>query len=100
MPRCRVSFIDSEGISHAAEVHADSLYEAVALAVAEFRGDEITTAVPAPTTEFVVAVMRKPIEHRISFKKVEDWCRPSTKGGPAQTVKRERFRKLLTGRTA
>jgi hypothetical protein len=33
---CRVSFIDSDGIHHSARVHAESVYEAVALAVAEF----------------------------------------------------------------
>ncbi len=32
---CRVAFTDSEGISHAVEVQADSNYEAVALAVVE-----------------------------------------------------------------
>src|SRR5664280_3617718 len=35
--RCRVSFADQDGILHAVEVDADSLYEAVAHAVAEFR---------------------------------------------------------------
>ena len=36
MAVCRVSFTDS-GIEHAVEVSADSLYEAAALAIAEFR---------------------------------------------------------------
>src|SRR5271157_4164567 len=35
--RFRVSFTDAEGIPHAVEVQADSLYDAVALAAAEFR---------------------------------------------------------------
>ena len=34
---CRVSFTDGEGIMHAVQVPAASLYEAAALAVAEFR---------------------------------------------------------------
>jgi hypothetical protein len=33
---CRVSFVDSDGIDHSARVREESLYEAVALAVAEF----------------------------------------------------------------
>jgi len=41
--RCRVSYTDMEGIVHAVEVDAASLYEAVALAVAEFREDEVLT---------------------------------------------------------
>ena len=57
--RCRVSYTDSEGITHAVEVDAVSLYEAVALAAAEFRQDEIITDGPAPMTEFCVTVLRK-----------------------------------------
>ncbi len=95
MPRCRVSYTDTDGIAHSAEVDAASLYEAVAIAVAEFRDDEIIATAPAPMTEFVVTVIRKPIEHRITFKRVEEWCQTSTKGGPAQTVKRDRLRQLI-----
>ena len=93
--RCRVSYSDSDGATHAVEVEADSLYEAVALAVAEFRQDEILTITPAPMTEFCVTVLRKPIEHRIRFRKVQEWVKPSTKGGPAGILLRERLRKLL-----
>jgi hypothetical protein len=93
--RCRVSYTDPEGIIHAVEVDADSLYEAVALAVAEFRNDEIIIDAPAPMTEFCVTVLRKPVEHRVRFKKVQEWVRPSTKSGPAGIVLRERLRKLL-----
>jgi hypothetical protein len=51
--RCRVSFTDSEGISHAVEVQAESLYQAVALAVSEFRNDSVTS-MPGPMTEFMI----------------------------------------------
>ena len=48
LSRCRVSYADADGVVHSVEVDADSLYEAVALAVAEFRQDEIVTDVPRP----------------------------------------------------
>jgi len=54
MNRCRVSFTDTNGILHNVEVQAESLYEAVALAVAEFRADKMTAEVGA-MTEFVIA---------------------------------------------
>jgi hypothetical protein len=41
--RCRVSFTDSDGILHGVDVDAESLYEAVAIAVAQFREDDINT---------------------------------------------------------
>jgi hypothetical protein len=36
-----VSFTDSDKTEHAVEVEAESLYEAVALAVADFRDDPL-----------------------------------------------------------
>jgi hypothetical protein len=95
--RCRVSYADADGLVHSVEVDADSLFEVVALAVAEFRQCEIITDVPRPMTEFCVTVLRKPIEHRIHFKKVQQWVQPTTKDGPAGISPRDRLRKLLTG---
>ena len=47
--RCRVSFTDSEGVLHGVDVDAESLYEAVAVAVASLREDDVSPAVPGPT---------------------------------------------------
>jgi len=92
---CRVAFADSEGIVHAVEVEADSLYEAVALAVAEFRRDEATTADPSAMTEFTVTAFRKPTEHRIRLNQVTKWAQHTTKEGPAGITKREKVKALL-----
>jgi hypothetical protein len=93
--RCRVSYTDAEGIVHAVEVDAASLYEAVALAVAEFREGEIIADAPAPMTEFCVSVLRRPIEHRIRLNQVTNWAANTTKDGPAGITKRQRVRTLL-----
>lgn len=92
--RCRVTYKDSEG-SHSVEVSAETLYEAVAMAVAEFKADHTVPNPPGSMTEFTVAVFRPPVEHTIRLAKVEEWAQPSTKGGPAGVVKRERVRHLL-----
>jgi hypothetical protein len=93
--RCAVSFTDDDGIAHTAHVQADSLYEAVALAVAGFRQDPLVPC-PLATTEFVVAIDRPPIEHRICLSKVTQWAKSSTtKEGPAGITKRHRLRALL-----
>ena len=47
-PRCRVSFTDSDGILHGVDVDAESLYEAVAIAVAQFREDDVSPLSPRP----------------------------------------------------
>jgi hypothetical protein len=47
--RCRVSFTDSAGVwvVHGVDVEAESLYEAVAIDVAQFREDEVRPSNPA-----------------------------------------------------
>jgi len=92
---CRVTYTDRSGVSHTAEVEAESLYEAVALAVGEFRGDSFTGELPGVMTEFTVRVVRPAVEHKITLQRVQQWAQPSTTGGPAMLVKRERLRKML-----
>ena len=45
MAKCRVSYTDREGI-HSVEVTADTLYEAVAQAIADFREDKTVSNPP------------------------------------------------------
>jgi hypothetical protein len=93
--RCRVSFTDSEGISHAVEVQAESLYEAVALAVSEFRNDSVTS-MPGPMTEFAVSIQRPAVEHRIRLGQVSKWAQDGgTKEGPAGITRRQKALRLL-----
>jgi hypothetical protein len=43
---CRVSFTDTEGMTHSMKVTAGSLFEAAALGVAEFVSGDTTTSAP------------------------------------------------------
>ena len=93
--RCRVCYRNLDGIEHAVEVEAESLYEAVALAVAEFRDSDLEDLRPNLMSEFLVTVFRKPTEHRLRLRDVENWAQPSVLGGPAGITRREKVRKLL-----
>jgi hypothetical protein len=93
--RCRVSFIDSDGVLHGVDVDAASLYEAVAIAVAQFREDAVGSSVPGPMTEFTVAVYRSPTEHKLRLSQVAKWAAETSKDGPAGIIKRQRVRALL-----
>jgi hypothetical protein len=93
--RCRVSYTDSEGIVHSVDVEAESLYEAVAIAVAQFRDDHLNPSAPGPMTEFTVAVYRHPTEHKIRLNQVTKWAEHTTKEGPAGITTRQRVRALL-----
>lgn len=95
MARCRVSFADSDKTEHAVEVEAESLYEAVALAVADFRDDPLLKDAPGAMTEFTVAVLRNPTEHKIKLQQVMKWAEPTMREGPAGVSKRQKVRGLL-----
>jgi hypothetical protein len=94
MAKCRVSYTNEQGV-HSVEVVADTLFEAVAIAVGEFRDDKTVAEPPGPETEFTVSILRKPVEHFIRLHKVQEWAQPSTRGGPAESMRRERVRKML-----
>lgn len=93
---CVVSFEDDEGIRHCAHVQAESLYEAVALAISEFREDPMVPH-PASMTEFTVSIERPPIEHHIRLNQITKWAESTTKDGPAGMTKRQRVKMLLLG---
>jgi hypothetical protein len=93
--RCRVSWIDSEEIEHATEVECESLFEAVGLAVAAFRDDDLNTCEPGDMTEFTVTVFRNPTEHKIRLRQVKAWAKRTVKDGPVGIIKRQRVRSLL-----
>ena len=96
---CRVSFTDSEGVLHGVDVDAESLYEAVGIAVAQFRDDDVCPSIPGPMTEFTVAVYRNPTEHKIRLGQVAKWAQHTVKEGPAGITKRQRVRVLLGRRS-
>jgi hypothetical protein len=93
--RCRVSFAHPDGVVHAVDVDVESLYEAVAIAVAQLRDDDLSHSTPGPMTEFTVAVYRAPVEHKIRLAQVLKWVEPTTREGPAGIGRRERVRPLL-----
>jgi hypothetical protein len=95
--RCHVSFTDSDGVLHGVDVDADSLYEAVAIAVAQFRDDDVSFSIPCVIPKFTIAVYRNPTEHKIRLGQVSKWAEHTTKEGPAGMTKRERVRRLLDG---
>ena len=94
--RCRVSFTDTDGVAHVAHIQEGFVYEAVALAVAEFREDPLVSK-PGPMTEFTVALERPALEHRIRLNQVSKWAESTTREGPAGITKRQRVKTLLVG---
>jgi hypothetical protein len=73
---CRVGYRDIEGIKHQVEVEAETLFEAVALAVRRFRSSNWDGHAPGPGCQFRVEVMpAPPIAYTVSLSKVEEFAR-------------------------
>jgi len=92
---CRVSFTDSEGISHAVEVSASTLYEAAALAIGAFRRCGFTPDPLGPATRLTITVKTPATAHELPVGKIEAWLQSSGKS-PSEQVLKERLKKLLS----
>jgi hypothetical protein len=93
---CSVSFIDHQGITHSVEVAADSLYEAVGLALAEFARCGFTDASPGSGTALTVAVKLPATTHEIKVSKFRDWLDASAKS-PRDRLLKDRLKELVGG---
>lgn len=92
--KCRVSFTDTEGVTHIVEVAASSLYEAAALALAEFRRCGFADAEAGPATRLTVAVEAPSTTHELTVRKLSAWLDGGGKSPSEQAVK-VRLRELL-----
>jgi hypothetical protein len=71
---CIVSFVDSSVIRHSIEVAAESLYEAAALAVREFRCHAwVDDVEPEAVTPLSVSVKPPATTHEVSIRQLEKW---------------------------
>lgn len=67
----------------------------MALAVAEFREDDLLEEPPATMTEFTVSVLKQPVEHKIRLRQVEKWASSGGVSSPALMIKKQKVWKLL-----
>jgi len=88
-----VSFTDSEGVKHAVEVAASTLYEAAVLALAEFRRCGFTAVMPGPATLLNVAVKAPSTSHEVRVSRIEAWLQSD--GKPNEQALKTRLRELL-----
>jgi hypothetical protein len=91
---CRVSFTDSEGLEHAVEVAAASVYEAAVLALAEFRRCGFADTIFGPATRLTIRVKQPETEHTVSVGKLQSWLDGGGKS-PNEQVLKNRLREML-----
>ena len=93
---CSVSFKDARGIRHGVDVEAESLYEAVVLAVRRLRQDSWTEQIGVATVLDVEA--REPAtKHLVSLQQVERWLGGAT-ASPSEASKKAKLKMMLIQR--
>jgi hypothetical protein len=92
--RCRVSFVDGDGVEHAVELDARSLYEAVGLAIDRFRRCEHVTYDPQGMHEFTVESREASTQHRLTRTMFDAWLRRPG-GSPADVARKNKLKSLL-----
>ena len=94
---CVVSFRDIEGMQHAVEVNAASLYEAAVLGLKAFRSSSFAEhSLPGTNTKLKVTVRSKEASHEIAVRVVETWLRGQGKSPREQALK-VRLRGVVRG---
>ena len=91
---CKVSVTDIGEVEHTIEVTAETLYEAVAIALASLRQDNWVREIGQGLTTVSVLVQPPPVRHQVKMKDFLSWLeRPG--GSPAEISLREKVRKML-----
>ena len=91
---CKVSITDMRDIEHTIDVTAETLYEAIAAALAALQQDSWVEEIAQGLNTVSVLVQQPPVKHEVKMKDFLSWLgRPG--GSPAEVALRERVRKLL-----
>jgi hypothetical protein len=89
----RVSFEDGAGIAYSVAVCAESLYEAAALALAEFNSGFVLSGV-GPGTRLKVVVEAPTTAHELTVGKLEAWLN-SNGLSPREQAKKVKLRQRI-----
>jgi hypothetical protein len=90
-----VSFRDIDGMQHAVEVNAASLYEAAVLGLKVFRSSSFAEhSLPGTSTQLKVTVRCEEATHEVAVARVETWLLGQGKSPREQALK-VRLRKVF-----
>lgn len=93
---CTVVLHDLNQTAHSLEVSAESLYEAVAQALARLRDHEWVGEIGKGLTAVNVKVRHPEVTHVVKIQDFEPWLNGSCKS-PAETILKSRLRQILKG---
>ena len=89
-----MSFKDADGIEHAVEVEARTLYEAGGLAINLFRSCEHVKYEPQGLHEFTVEPREPGSQHRLTRNTFDAWLRRPARS-PAEMALKAKLKEML-----
>ena len=91
---CKVSVTDIRDIEHSVDVTAETLYEAVAAALAALQQDSWVGEIGQGFTTVSVLVQQPPVKHEVKMKDFLSWLgRPGR--SPAEVMLKQKLEKIL-----
>jgi hypothetical protein len=91
---CTVAVKDVQGIEHSVDVTAESLYEAIATALAALQKDNWVGEIGQGFTTVTVVVQQPPVKHEIKMKDFVSWLGRQGRS-PAEVILKQKLEKIL-----
>ena len=91
---CTVAIKDVQGVEHSIEVTAETLYEAIATAVAALQQDNWVGEIGQGFTTVTVVVQQPPVKHEVKMKDFVSWFGRQGRS-PAEVILKQKLEKIL-----
>lgn len=85
---------DSREVEHSVEVTAETLYEAIAIALAALQQDNWVGEIGQGLTTVTVIVHQPPVKHEVKMKEFVSWLGRQGRS-PAEVILKQKLEKIL-----
>jgi LysM repeat protein len=91
---CTVAVKDIRDVEHSVEVNAETLYEAIATALAALQQDNWVGEIGQGLTTVTVVVQQPPVKHQVKLKDFLSWLNRQGRS-PAEVILKQKLEKIL-----
>lgn len=91
---CTVAVKDVQEVEHSIEVTAETLYEAIATALAALQKDVWVGDIGHGLTTVTVVVQQPPVKHEVKMKDFDSWLGRQGRS-PAEVILKQKLEKIL-----
>ena len=91
---CTVVVRDLQDVEHSTEVNAETLYEAIATALAALQKDDWVGEIGQGFTTVTVVVQQPPVKHEVKMKDFVSWLGRQGRS-PAEVILKHKLEKIL-----